>query len=62
MDKGVALPMGEKVNSLKVEKKRAITAARQLCYSKNVISRLENAENVAEISNIMHNARTGKLT
>ena len=62
MEKGVALPAGEKVNSLKVEKKHAITAARQLCYSKNVIFRLENAKTVAEISNIMRDARSGKLT
>lgn len=62
MEKGAALPMGEKVNSLKVEKKHAITAAKQLCYSKNVVLRLESATTLAEISNIMHDARKGKIT
>lgn len=47
----------DRENSLKAERRHAITAARQLCYGKDVIARLEKANSTAEISNIMHDAR-----
>lgn len=62
MEKGTALPAGEKRSSLKVEKKHAITAARQLGYSKNVVFKLETAKSLAEISRIMKDSRQGKIT
>ena len=62
MEKGVGLPIGEKKSSLKVEKKHAITAAKQLGYSKNVTIRLEAARSLSEISRIMKDARQGKIT
>lgn len=62
MEKGTALPAGEKKSSLKVEKKHTIKAARQLCYGEHVILQLEAAKTSAELSRIMKDARQGKIT
>jgi hypothetical protein len=41
--------------------KDAINAARELCYSKDTITRLENAKSEAEIEHILIDARRKEL-
>ena len=56
--------MGQQIfcETFEYEKKKTIRAARELCYSKHIISKLEAAKSSAEMSRIMKDARTGKLT
>jgi hypothetical protein len=50
-----------KTVKLESERKYAIITAKELCYSNNVILRLETAKNTEEIFNIMHDARKGLI-
>ena len=42
-------------------KRRAITVAKDLCYSEKVINKLRNAKSEKEITTIMCKARKGEL-
>lgn len=46
-------------DDVRVYRKAALKAARDLCYGEEVQRRLRNAETTAEISRIMKSARTG---
>ena len=41
--------------------KDAVNAARELCYSQDIITRIENAKNEAEIEHILIDARRKEL-
>ena len=41
--------------------KDAVNAARELCYSQDTITRIENAKNEAEIEHILIDARRKEL-
>lgn len=42
-------------------KRKATTAARDLCYDVSVISRIANATSITEIARIMKTARTEEM-
>lgn len=42
-------------------KRKATTAAKDLCYDISVISRIANATSIAEIARIMKTARTEEI-
>lgn len=46
-------------DDVRVYRKAAMKAARELCYGDEVQRRLRHAKSTAEISNIMKTARTG---
>lgn len=48
---------GEAKRSIKSERKRALRAAKDLCYSVAVIEAIRNARTIEEITKIMHRAR-----
>ena len=49
--------MAEYWRDFKYEQERTIKAARELCYDKSVIERLENAKTEFELDRIMKTAR-----
>lgn len=55
----VALENKKKISEFKSYKKDAITAARELCYSREVREAVEKAKTVSQISAIMKWAREG---
>lgn len=48
------------VNTLEKERQEVLKAAKQLCYSKEVIQKIENAKTVNELTRIMKSARGSK--
>lgn len=46
---------------LRSEKLQCMRIARQLCYSRDVINQLKEADSESELNRIMHMARTGEL-
>lgn len=49
--------MGQYVESFKHYKKSAITAAKELCYKKEIVDKIRAAKTETEITNILKGAR-----